>query len=135
MTLPIDPSLLPLDDAVGRDFYVDGGSWRLVYDYPARNFVLRRLVAEIPFDRALVHVAAGELVWLPPRHFDLLVTGPTLETVRRHVALLDAFLQSPVCIGSEDPQLRPRMEARLRESRAWLARRTLPSNGGEAPQG
>ena len=129
---------LPLDDEIGRTFYVNGAPWRLVYDPAIRGVALQRLATEIPFARAVELIASGELLWNPFVHFVPLGPGMSMEAVQRHVALLGAFRRSPTCIDSTDWRVLARIDERLAETRTWLARRALTSgeprgDGGSGP--
>jgi hypothetical protein len=121
----------PLDDEIGRTYYINGAPWRLVYNPAIRGVALRRLEADIPFARALELIASGELHWDPFQHTDPFGRRATLETVQRYVALLGAFRRSPTCINATDWTLLARIDERLGDSRTWLARRALTS--GDAP--
>ncbi|HEU4640817.1 MAG TPA: hypothetical protein VFS44_00045 [Gemmatimonadaceae bacterium] len=129
-------SRIPLDDAIGQTFYMDDAPWRLAYDHTLRHFVYRRIAPSIDFDRALELIEKGAMCWEPPAHFEPLRPDTSLESVQRHIALLDAFRRSPTCMSSPNWLLRTRIDERLVESRAWLAGRTLGSGpevagGGE----
>jgi hypothetical protein len=123
---------LPLDDEIGRTFYINGAPWRLSYNPAIRGVALRRLSTEIPFARVLELIASGELLWNPFEHFVPLGPGMSLEAVQRHIALLGAFRRSPTCIDATDWRVLARIDERLAETRTWLARRALTS--GEVPR-
>jgi hypothetical protein len=131
------PQQLPLDDQIGRTFYIDGAPWRLVYTPAVRAFALRRVAPEIAFERAVELIASGELLWNPPGQFEALRPDSAVDAVRRHVALLDAFRRSPLCADSNDWALLARIDARLADGRSWLARRALTSGdaAGEGGRG
>jgi hypothetical protein len=118
---------LPLDDEIGRTFYINCAAWRLVYNPEIRGVALRRIATELPFARALELIASGELLWNPFEHFVPLGSGMSLEAVQRHIALLGAFRRSPTCIESTDWRVLARIDERLAETRTWLARRALAS--------
>jgi hypothetical protein len=122
---------LPLDDLIGRDFYIEGAPWRYMYDRPQRRFALRRLAPTIELERALELIASGELLWAPPHQFEPLRPDAPIDSVQKHIALLDAFRRSPLFAESMDWSLPARIDARISESRAWLTRRALQS--GEGP--
>lgn len=126
---------LPLDDIVGQTFYIDGAPWRVAYNKALRRFALKRLAPEIALERALELIASGELLWNPPEQFEPLEPDAPVETVQRHVSLLDAFRRSPTCAASTDWVLRARIDARLVESRAWLAGRALGSGDAAEEEG
>lgn len=127
---------IPLDDEIGRTFYIDGAPWRLVYNRGIRYFALQRVAPAIDLDRALELIASGELLWNPPEQFDALRSDASVEDVRQHVALLDAFRRSPVCADSTDWALLARIDMRLADARSWLARRALTSgDAGEVGGG
>lgn len=118
---------LPLDDVIGKIFYVNGAPWRLEYNRTARCVALRRIAPEIPFARAVALIASGELFWDPPEPFDPLEPETSTEGVQQHVALLDAFRRAPAYTAGTDWSLRSRIEARVSECRSWLTRRALTS--------
>ncbi len=120
-------SPLPLDDLIGQCFYIDGAVWQYLYNKSIRRFALRRVEADIPFERALEQIASGELLWNPPERFDRLAPDAPLDLVQQRVALLDAFRRSPACVDSTDWAMRARIDATLTESRNWLTRRALTS--------
>ena len=122
---------LPLDDLIGRHFFIEGAPWRYLYDKQLRRFALKRLAPSIEFERALELIAAGELLWAPPEEFESLHPDTSIEAVQQHVALLDAFRRSPLFADSRDWALPARIDARISESRAWLTRRAL--RPGEGP--
>jgi hypothetical protein len=122
---------LPLDDLIGRTFFIEGAPWRYLYDRERRQFALKRLAPAIEFERALELIASGELLWTPPERFEPLRAEVEIGTVQRHIALLDAFRRSPAFADSKDWALPARIDARISESRAWLTRRALRS--GEGP--
>jgi hypothetical protein len=116
---------LPLDDQIGKTFYIDGATWRLVYTPTIGRFALKRIAATMSLHRAVELIAAGELLWNPLEYFESLSSDTTTESVQRHVALLEAFLQSPFGRDMTDWSLRARLEARLTVYRTWLTRRAL----------
>jgi len=121
------PSELPLDDLIGRSFYIDGAPWSLAYNRAVRAFALRRVAPEIPFDAALEQIAAGELIWNPPDEFEPLGPDAAVAVVQRDIALLDALRRSLARVESTNWPLRARIEERLAEARSWLGRRALKS--------
>ncbi|HET7186555.1 MAG TPA: hypothetical protein VFI52_00310 [Gemmatimonadaceae bacterium] len=123
---------LPLDDLIGRTFFIEGAPWRYLYDRERRRFALKRLAPSIEFERALELIASGELLWTPPERFEALRPEVEIGTVQRHIALLDAFRRSPAFADSKDWALPARIDARISESRAWLTRRALRSGEGPA---
>ena len=126
--------LPPLDDQIGRRRYIDGAIWRRTYDPLERDFVLRRDDAPISLARALALIEAGELIWTPPEAFAFPGRGEPTEDVQRAVALLEAYRRSPAWADIDDPLTLKALDARIREMRAWLARRALPSGPtGEQP--
>ena len=118
-------SPIPLDDLIGQTFYIDGAVWQYLYNKSIRRFALRRVDAEIPFERALEQIASGELLWNPPERFERLTGDMRLDVVQQRVALLEAFRRSPACVDSADWAMRARIDAHLTESRNWLTRRAL----------
>lgn len=123
---------LPLDDLIGRTFFIEGAPWRYLYDRERRQFALKRLAPSIEFERALELIASGELLWAPPERFEPLRPEVEIGAVQRHIALLDAFRRSPAFADSRDWTLPARIDARISESRAWLTRRALRSGEGPA---
>jgi hypothetical protein len=121
------PSEFPLDDLIGRSFYIDGAPWRLAYNRAVRAFALRRVASEIPLDEALEQIAAGELLWNPPDQFEPLGPDVAVAVVQQHIALLNAFSRSLARVESTNWALRARIDERLAEARSWLARRALKS--------
>lgn len=121
----------PLDDEIGRTYYINDAPWRLVYIAAIRGVALRRLATEIPFEEAVERIAAGSLHWDPFEHAEPFGRRATLETVQRYVALLGAFRRSPTCLNATDWTLLARVDERLADSRTWLARRALTS--GDVP--
>jgi hypothetical protein len=130
---------LPLDDEIGRTFYINGAPWRLAYNPEIRGIALRRIASSIPFERALELIASGGLLWDPFEHVPRLGPGLSVQAVHQYVALLGAFRRSPTCMNATDWMLLARVDERLAESRTWLARRSLrsgeakddPTNGNE----
>jgi hypothetical protein len=120
----------PLDDEIGRTYYINDAPWRLVYIRSIRGVALRRLPHEIPFEQALELIGAGALHWDPFQQADPFGRRATLESVQRYVALLGAFRRSPTCINATDWTLVARIDERLADSRTWLARRALTSGDG-----
>ena len=125
-------SPLPLDDLIGQTFYIDGAVWQYLYNKSIRRFALRRVEGDIPFERALEQIAAGELLWNPPERFERIAPNAPLDVVQQRVALLEAFRRSPACVDSTDWAMRARIDATLTESRNWLTRRALTS-GEDVP--
>jgi hypothetical protein len=126
-------SHLPLDDRLNRVFYIEGGLWRLVYAAAWGQCVLRREALHIDFDHAVALITAGELLWTPPDSFEHLGVGTSLDTVQQEHALLGAFLRSPAGRGIAGWELRTRLESRLNDDRAWLARRALALDDADEP--
>ena len=122
---------LPLDDLLGRTFYIDGALWRVVYNREIYRVAFLRLATEIVFDRALELIASGEILWKLPEPFDPLGPDSAVDAVQQHVALLVAFQRSPTCMSSKDWTLRAGIDTRLADCRSWLARRALSSGDGE----
>lgn len=120
-------SELPLDDRIGQTFYIAGAAWRYSYNKAIRRFALRRIDAEISFERAVALIASGEMLWEPPERFERFAPDASLETVRQRIALLGAFRRSPWCVESKDWTLLARIDAQLAEGRTWLSRRALTS--------
>jgi hypothetical protein len=116
---------IPLDDEIGRAFYHDGAPWKLTYDPRIRGFALRRIAPTIAFDRALRLIMSGDLLWHPPATSIPPGRNATVESVRQHVELLEAYRQSPACMDSTDWSLRVRIDEQLAEARTWLSRRGL----------
>jgi hypothetical protein len=118
-------SHLPLDDQLNHVFYIDEALWRLVYSNSLKRCVLRQEAKHIDLDRAVALIAAGELLWTPPETFERLGLGTSLDAVQQEHALLCAFLRSPG--GCRLPRwgMRTRLEGRITDDRAWLARRAL----------
>jgi hypothetical protein len=123
-------SHLPLDDLLNHRFYIDEGLWRLVYAHALGQCVLRREAVYIEFGRAVMLIEAGELLWTPPERFEGLGDDSSFEAVRREHALLSAFLNSPAGRRLTRWQMRTRLETRLNDDRAWLAR--YAPTGGDA---
>jgi hypothetical protein len=121
---------LPLDDLIGKTFFIEGATWRYQYHKTLRRFALRRLSPSIELERALQQIASGELLWTPPEQFESLRADVTVEAVQQHLALLDAFRRSPAFGEVRDWALPARIDARIAESRAWLMRRALTSGDG-----
>jgi hypothetical protein len=119
------PEALPLDDLIGRTYYIDGALWRYLYNEGIRRFALRRTMPEIPFAHALQLIATGKVLWTPPERFEPIKPGMPMETIQQRVALLDAFRRSPSCVESTDWSMRARVDELLSESRSWLTRRAL----------
>lgn len=126
---------LPLDDLLGKTYYIDGAPWRVIYNREIQRVALRRVAPEIAFDVALERIASGALLWNPPERFEPLGSDDAFEAVQRHLALLDAFRQSPTFLHSNDWELQSRLSERQRECRAWLARRALTSGDGSGEKG
>lgn len=126
-------SALPLDDLIGRTFYIDGASWRYVYNKALARFALRRTADTIDFNQAIELIASGEMLWTPPEQFDPLRPDVSVDAVQKHIALLDAFRRSPSCADARDWTLPSRVDARLSESRAWLTRRA-PMSGEKSDE-
>jgi hypothetical protein len=118
-------SHLPLDDQLNYLFYIDEGVWRLVWAPALGRCVYRREAPEIDFGHAVTLIASGELLWAPPEDFDRLVAETSLEAVQREHTLLSAFLRSPAGHRITQWRARRRLELRLNDARAWLARRTI----------
>jgi hypothetical protein len=123
---------LPLDDLIGRNFFIEGAPWRFVYVKSRGRFELERLAASIELELALEQIAAGKLLWTPPEKFEALRADLAIEEVQKHLALLDAYRRSPSFTESKDWRLPARVDARITESRAWLTRRALRSGEGPA---
>jgi hypothetical protein len=120
-------SELPLDDQIGKTFYIDGAPWRLVYTPAIGRFALKRVAPAIAIERAVELITTGDLLWNPLEYFESLTSDTTIESVQGHVALLEAFLRSPFGTDMTDWALRARLEARLTVYRTWLTRRALKS--------
>ena len=123
---------LPLDDLIGRTFYIEGAPWTFRYDRTRGRFALERLAPSMELAHALALIAAGALLWSPPERFEPLRPDIAIEEVQTHIALLDAYRRSPSFLDSRDPALPVRVDARITESRAWLTRRALRSGDGPA---
>lgn len=117
----------PLDDLIGQTFYIDGSLWRYLYSRSVGRFALRRTALNFPLERAVELIASGEVLWTPPQRFDRPAPGDPIESVQQHVALLEAYRQSPACVESSDSMARARIDARLVVLRQWLNRRALSS--------
>ena len=124
---------LPLDDLIGRHFFIEGAPWRFEYVRARQRFALKRLAPTIDFDVALELIATGEMLWTPPEKFEALRADLAIEEVQNHLALLDAYRRSPSCMDARDWRLPARVDARITESRAWLTRRALTSGEGPTP--
>jgi hypothetical protein len=124
-------SELPLDDRIGKTFFIAGAAWRFAYNKAIGRFALRRIDTELPFERAVELIASGEMLWEPPERSERFGPDVTVDVVQQRVALLGAFRRSPCCVDSKDWMLVSRIDAQLAESRAWLSRRALTS--GEPP--
>jgi hypothetical protein len=120
-------SEIPLDDRIGRTFYVGGSLWKYLYDTGKHRFAMRRTVSDVPLSLALDLIASGEVLWSPPARFARLGAKDSLDSVRHRVALLEAFRQSPACVESTDWMMRTRIDAQLVVLRQWLNRQALPS--------
>jgi hypothetical protein len=118
-------SHLPLDDQLNRVFYMEGGLWRLVYAKALGRCVLRREAVHIEFDHAVTLIEAGKLLWTPPEDFECLDVSTSTDAVQQEHALLCAFLRSPAGRRISHWGMRTRLETRLNDDRAWLARRAL----------
>jgi hypothetical protein len=116
---------LPLDDQLNRVFYIEGGLWRLVYAFALGRCVYRREAPHIELDHAIKLIADGELLWTPPATFERFDAGTPLDEVRTEHALLWAFLRSPAARRITHRGMRTRLEERLSDDRAWLARRAI----------
>jgi hypothetical protein len=124
---------LPLDDLIGRIFFIEGAPWRFTYVKARRRFALQRLAPSIDFDVALDLIASGEMLWTPPEKFEVLRPDLAIEEVQQHLALLDAYRRSPSYTDARERALPARVDARITESRAWLTRRALRSGEGPTP--
>lgn len=122
---------LPLDDAAGKDYYIDGALWRLAYRRELRRFALKRVALDVPVAQVVERIASGELLWRLAEPFDPLTWDLPVETVQGHAALLGAIRRSPAFVAARDWQLVKRVDERLAECRAWLSRRALAA--GEPP--
>jgi hypothetical protein len=118
-------SALPLDDRIGKTFYINDSLWRLAYERSIGRFALRRVNAEITLERAVELVASGELLWDPLEYFEAPTPDTSVAAVQKYVALLGAFLHSPFGTEMSDWALRARLDARLTVYRTWLTRRAL----------
>jgi hypothetical protein len=123
---------LPLDDLIGRTFYIEGAPWTFRYDRARGRFALERLAPTMELAHALALIAAGALLWSPPERFEPLRPDVAIEEVQTHLALLDAYRRSPSFLDAKDWTLPARVDARIAESRAWLTRRALRSGDGPA---
>ena len=118
-------SYMPLDDALNCLFYVDDGTWRLIWTKAIGRCVLRRESIHIPFFDAVTKIGKGELLWTPPDRFQPLDGDSSVDAVQREVILLDAFLRSPTGQRMTRWTERQRLELRAGDLRDWLASRTL----------
>jgi hypothetical protein len=122
---------LPLDDELNQLFYVDEGTWRLVWANALGRCVLRRERVHLAFFDAATMIARGELLWSPPDHFAALDADSPLDAVQRELVLLDAFLRSPAGRRLTRWTQRQRLELRAGADRDWLASRTLSRDDGD----
>jgi hypothetical protein len=118
-------SELPLDDQIGKTFYINDALWRLAYNRTLGRFALRRVNGEITLERAVELITSGELLWDPLEYFESPTTETSVASVQKYVALLTAFLHSPFGTEMSDWALRARLDARLTVYRTWLTRRAL----------
>ena len=118
---------LPLDDLIGRTFYIEGAPWIFRYDRVRMRFGLERIAPSMELGQALALIAAGVLLWSPPERFEPLRPDIAIEEVQTHLALLDAYRRSPAFLDARDWTIPARVDARIAESRAWLTRRALSS--------
>jgi hypothetical protein len=116
---------LPLDDELNQLFYVEEGTWRLVWANALGRCVLRREQPNIELADAATMISRGELLWAPPERFDPLGAGTPPDFVRREHTLLLAFFRSPAGRRVTSWTPRHRLELRLREHREWRARHAL----------
>jgi hypothetical protein len=116
---------LPLDDELNRRFYVEEGLWRLVWANSLGRCVLRREVVHIELVDIVARIAAGEVLWAPPEHFDPLNDDTPIDVVQREHLLLRAFLCSPAGQRITRWTMRRRLELRSSDTQDWLERRTL----------
>jgi hypothetical protein len=123
---------IPLDDLIGQTFFIEGAPWRYLYSRERRRFALKRIAPTIEFEHALGQIESGEMLWAPPEQFESLRAGVAIETVQRHLAVLDAFRRSPSYVDARDWALPARIDARISECRTWLTRRALRSGEGPA---
>jgi hypothetical protein len=126
-------SHLPLDDELNKLFYMNGGAWRLVWARALGHCVLQREIKHIEFSDAVEMIASGELLWVPPEHFEHLDGDTPFDEVQREHVLLCAFLCSPAGQRVSQWTLRQRIELRTRDDRDWLASRSL-SRGDARPE-
>jgi hypothetical protein len=125
---------LPLDDLIGRTFFIEGAPWRFTYVKAQQRFALQRLAPSIDFDVALDLIANGEMLWTPPEKFEALRHDLLIEEVQQHLALLDAYRRSPSYTDARDWALAARVDTRITESRTWLTRRALAAGEGGEPE-
>lgn len=118
-------SELPLDDQIGKTFYINDALWRLAYNRTLGRFALRRVSSEITLERAVELITSGELLWDPLEYFESPNAETSVPAVQKYVALLTAFLHSPFGTEMSDWALRARLDARLTVYRTWLTRRAL----------
>jgi hypothetical protein len=116
---------LPLDDELNRRFYVEGGLWRLVWANSLSRCVLRREVVHIELMDAVAKIASGEVLWVPPDHFEPLDADTPVDAVHREHLLLRAFLRSPAGQRIAKWSTHRRLQKRSSDTQDWLARRTL----------
>src|SRR6185295_9450030 len=79
-------SALPLDDRLGKVFYIDGAPWRVIYNRTLQRVALRRLSVSIPLTRALRLIATGEMLWTPPEPFAPFDADETIDSVQQHLS-------------------------------------------------
>ena len=127
---------LPLDDELNQLFYFEEGIWRLEWANELGRCALRRETPRVAFADAVLLIARGELLWVPPDRFERLSAGTPLDTVQREHLLLSAFLRSPAGQRIVRWSMRRRLELRVSDARDWLATHALargePDAAGDA---
>jgi hypothetical protein len=124
---------LPLDDELNKLFYFEEGVWRLVWANALGRCVLRRERAQVEFADAVVMIARGELLWVPPDRFERLGNRTPVDAVQREHILLSAFLRSPAGQRITRWTMRRRLELRASDARDWLASHTLARGDADEP--
>jgi hypothetical protein len=116
---------LPLDDELNQLFYVEEGTWRLVWANALGRCVLRRETPRIEFVDAVLMIARGELLWAPSDPLPRLDASTAPDVVQRERILIGAFLRSSAGQRITRWAVRRRLELWNRDARAWLASHEL----------
>jgi hypothetical protein len=123
---------LPLDDELNQRFYHEEGVWRLVWANALGRCVFRREAAHIEFVEAVLSIARGDLLWVPPDALLRLDAAASPEVVQHHQILLSAYLRSPAGQRITRWTVRRRLDLWVRAAREGRASHALARGDADA---